>query len=87
MCHRTVVTVQRAIEAAGIPTVLVTLDPDQSGVMRPPRAIHPKGFAFGHSLGKPFDTDTQKAVIKAALEQLVIKQEPGQIHFMDFPSY
>lgn len=78
---------QRAIEAQGIPTVLITLDVEQSGLMRPPRAIHPKGFAFGHSLGKPQDKETQKKVLMAALEQLTIKQEPGQIHELDFPTY
>ncbi|MBO8171636.1 MAG: hypothetical protein H0Z33_07090 [Bacillaceae bacterium] len=78
---------QRAIEAQGIPTVLITLDPDQSGLMRPPRAIHPKGFQFGHSLGKPGDKETQMEVLKAALEQLTTRQEPGQIHHLDFPSY
>lgn len=78
---------QRQIEALGIPTVLITLDTEQSGLMRPPRAIHPKGFRFGHSLGKPGDKETQTAVLKAALEQLVTKQEPGQIHELDFPSY
>jgi hypothetical protein len=71
----------------GIPTVLVTLDPEQSGMMRPPRAIHPEGFKFGHSLGKPNDAGLQTAVIKKALEQLVTKQEPGQIHFVTFPGY
>lgn len=81
------VTVQRAIEAQGIPTVLITLDTEQSGVMRPPRAIHPEGFVFGHSTGKPFDKETQTAVVKAALEQLTIRQEPGQIHSKQFPGY
>lgn len=81
------VAVQRAIEMQGIPTVLVTLDKEQSGLMRPPRAIHPVGFEFGHSLGKPNDTETQKAVIKQALSQLTLKQEPGQIHDHEFPSY
>ena len=81
------VAVQRAIEMQGIPTVLVTLDVEQSGLMRPPRAIHPKGFEFGHSLGKPHDTQTQIAVIKAALEQLSLRQEPGQIHFKEFDTY
>lgn len=55
--------------------------------MRPPRAIHPEGFEFGHSTGKPFDKETQTAVVKAALEQLEIKQEPGQIHTKQFPTY
>ena len=78
---------QRAIEAQGIPTTLITLDVEQSGLMRPPRAIHPKGFEFGHSLGKPNDQKTQTQVLLSALEQLVTKQEPGQIHELDFPGY
>jgi hypothetical protein len=82
-----VVAVQRAIEMQGIPTVLVTLDKEQSGLMRPPRAIHPEGFEFGHSLGKPNDIETQRAVIKEALSQLILKQEPGQIHDRKFSSY
>jgi hypothetical protein len=82
-----VVAVQRAIEMQGIPTVLVTLDKEQSGLMRPSRAIHPVGFEFGHSLGKPNDTETQMSVIKEALEQLMLKQEPGQIHDKEFTSY
>jgi hypothetical protein len=81
------VTVQRAIEMAGIPTVLITLDPEQSGMMRPPRAIHPVGFRFGHSTGKPHDVKTQTEVVRKALEQFTIKQEPGQIHFFQFPGY
>lgn len=81
------VTVQRGLEMSGIPTVLITLDTEQSGLMRPPRAIHPKGFDFGHSTGKPGDAATQTAVLKAALEQLARKQEPGVIHELDFPSY
>jgi len=79
-----VVAVQRAIEMQGIPTVLVTLDKEQSGLMRPPRAIHPVGFEFGHSLGKPNDVETQRKVIKEALEQLILKQEPGHIHDKNF---
>ncbi|QZT35070.1 hypothetical protein HUR95_07560 [Caldalkalibacillus thermarum TA2.A1] len=81
------VTVQRAIEAQGIPTTLITLDVEQSNLMRPPRAIHPMQFEFGHSLGKPHDKHTQTKVLMAALEQLTIKQEPGQIHEIHFPSY
>lgn len=78
---------QRQIEALGIPTVLITLDTEQSGMMRPPRAIHPKGFKFGHSLGKPNDRETQMRVLQAALEQLTKPQEPGQIHELEFSSY
>lgn len=55
--------------------------------MRPPRAIHPEGFDFGHSTGKPFDKEVQTQVVKAALEQLEVRQEPGQIHTKQFAGY
>jgi hypothetical protein len=79
--------VQRGIEAQGIPTTLITLDVEQSSLMRPPRAIHPVGFEFGHSLGKPHDKQTQTRVLQAALAELMEKQEPGHIHETNFPSY
>lgn len=78
---------QRGIEAQGIPTSLITLDVEQSSLMRPPRAIHPVGFEFGHSLGKPHDKQTQMRVLLAALEELRKRQEPGNIHESNFPSY
>lgn len=78
---------QRGIEAQGIPTTLITLDVEQSSLMRPPRAIHPVGFEFGHSLGKPHDKQTQMKVLNAALEELRKRQEPGNIHESHFPSY
>jgi hypothetical protein len=79
--------VQRGIESQGIPTTLITLDVEQSSLMRPPRAIHPKGFEFGHSLGKPNDKQTQMKVLQAALYELMERQEPGNIHDVNFPSY
>ncbi len=48
MCHRTVVAVQREIEMRGIPTVLITVSPEVSAQMRPPRALYPKGFKVAH---------------------------------------
>ncbi|MEQ6375958.1 hypothetical protein RZN22_14270 [Bacillaceae bacterium S4-13-58] len=78
---------QRGIEAQGIPTSLITLDVEQSSLMRPPRAIHPMGFEFGHSLGKPHDKNTQRKVLEAALAELMERQEPGNIHEVGFPSY
>ncbi len=81
------VTVQRNIEMAGIPTVLITLDPESSSLMRPSRAIHPVGFRFGHSLGRPFSKDVQTEVLRAALVRLVEKGEPGEIRDREFPDY
>ncbi|WP_179123106.1 hypothetical protein [Ferroacidibacillus organovorans] len=71
----------------GIPSILITLDIDQSGLMRPSRAIHPEGFRFGHSLGKPGDEKTQRMVLQAALDHLMEPGEPGRIKTINFPSY
>jgi hypothetical protein len=34
----------------GIPTVLITVSPEVSAQMRPPRALYPNGFKNGNSL-------------------------------------
>lgn len=78
--HRTVVVLQRAIEAQGIPTVLITVDPDNSRNYRPPRAIHPVGLSPGHSVGYPYNVRQQLHIVRSALLRLVTTQEPGTIH-------
>lgn len=55
--------------------------------MRPPRAIHPLGFEFGQSLGKPHDKKTKRKVLEAALAEIPERQEPGNIYDAHFPSY
>ena len=50
------VTVQRAIEMLGIPTVVVTVEPEETLQARPPRALCPRSFVAGHSLGRPPDS-------------------------------
>lgn len=85
--NRTAVVLQRAIEEQGVPTVLIAMDIEKAGMYRPPRAIHPKNFSKNHVLGKPFDTETQREVLLAALHQLNLQQEPGKIHELEFPTY
>ena len=50
----------------GIPTVLITVSPEVSAQMRPPRALYPKGFKIGNSLGRPGMRDLQKKVLRDA---------------------
>src|ERR671932_736310 len=50
----------------GIPTVLITVSPEVSAQMRPPRALYPKGFKIGNSLGRPGMRALQKRVRRAA---------------------
>ncbi len=51
LCHRTVVAIQREIEMRGVPTVLITLVPDASQEMGPPRALAPRGFLWATCWG------------------------------------
>jgi hypothetical protein len=79
-----VVTVQRAIEMLGIPTVLITVEPEESAQARPPRALSPRGFVPGHSLGRPNDESLQKWICMDALELLVADPKPGEVIVRDY---
>ena len=79
--------VQREIEQRGIPTVLITVSPEVSAQMRPPRALYPHGFKIGNSLGKPHNRALQKDVLRAALSLLTQNTRPGQVVAQEFPAY
>ncbi len=80
------VTVQRTIEMIGIPTVLITVEPEESAQARPPRALCPRGFIAGHSLGKPNDTGLQKWILMDALGLLLATPQPGEVLTRDYTS-
>ncbi len=71
----------------GIPTVLITVSPEVSSQMRPPRALYPKGFKIGNSLGKPGMRELQRDVLRDALALLSENTRPGQIVTRDYPEY
>ena len=71
----------------GIPTVLITLLPDQSRPAGPPRAIYPKGFRLGNSLGSPQQNDLQRRVLRDALRRWEAREEPGHIWEINYPEY
>jgi len=71
----------------GVPTVLVTVSPEVSAQMRPPRALYPKGFRIGHSLGRPGMRDLQKKVLKDALSLLLENTRPGEVITREYPEY
>lgn len=77
---------QRSIEMIGIPTVLITVEPEESRQARPPRALYPKGFVPGHSLGKPNDPALQKWILADALSLLVGEPRPGEVIERDYTS-
>lgn len=69
---------QRAIEAVGIPTIIIAaLSPvvRQTGA---PRAVAPL-VPMGANAGEPHNVQMQTDIVRAALEQLVAIQTPGTI--------
>ncbi len=78
------VTVQRLIELRGISTVCITVAPDETAQANPPRALHPRGFGPGHSLGRP-EPDFQRRILADALELLAAAREPGRIVSRAYP--
>ena len=71
----------------GIPTVLITVSPEVSAQMRPPRSLYPKGFKVGNSLGRPGMRELQKQVLRDALELLSDDTRPGSIKTIEYPEY
>lgn len=71
----------------GIPTVLITVSPEVSAQMRPPRALYPKGFKVGNSLGKPGMRELQREVLRDALTLLTENIRPGHYVTREYPDY
>jgi len=71
----------------GVPTVLITVSPEVSAQMRPPRALYPRGFKIGNSLGRPNMRQLQKQVLSDALNLLSQNTRPGEIVTVEYPEY
>lgn len=87
VCHRMIVAIQREIEMRGIPTIVITVSPDDTKQMGPPRGIYPKAFAPGAVTGHAGQQELQRRVVRDALERLVTPMEPGVIAEHDYPEY
>jgi D-proline reductase (dithiol) PrdB len=71
----------------GIPTVLITVSPEVSAQMRPPRALYPYGFKIGNSIGKPGMRDLQRKVLTDALALLTENTRPGSVVTREYLEY
>jgi hypothetical protein len=81
-----VVTVQRSIEMIGIPTVVITVEPEETLQARPPRALCPRGFVAGHTMGRAGDDALQKWILMDALGLLSADPRPGEVLMRDYTS-
>lgn len=75
MCNQSVGLIQRAVEAAGISTVSITLIEDITKKVKPPRALAVP-YGFGHPLGEPNNPELQHAIIAEALTLLTDQTLP-----------
>ena len=75
--------IQRSIEAAGIPTVSLSILRDITEKVRPPRALCLR-WPFGHPLGEPGNRSQQFTVLHDAFEFLYAAS-PGEIRDLPYP--
>ena len=71
----------------GMSTVLITVSPEASRQMRPPRALYPIGFRVGNSMGRPGQRELQKQVLRDALLLLTGPPHPGEIIEKQYAEY
>ena len=82
MCNQSVGLIQRAVEAAGISTVSITLVESMTKKVKPPRALAVP-FGFGHPLGEPNNPELQHAIITEALALLADDAPPPILKVVD----
>ena len=69
---------QRAIEAAGIPTVIIAALPPVVRQQGTPRAVAPL-VPIGANCGEPHNVEMQTNIVKGALQALEDIETPGKI--------
>lgn len=74
---------QRAIEAAGIPTIIIAALPPVVRQTGTPRGVAPL-VPMGANAGAPNNVEMQTAIVKATLEELVKIQTPGKVVSLPF---
>lgn len=81
-CHRSAVVLQRLVERAGIPTVIIASLPTVAAQLGAPR-IATADTPMGAALGAPHDTAQQRRVLTGALALLTTATTPGQTARLD----
>ena len=74
---------QRAIESAGIPTIIIAALPPVVRQNGTPRAVAPL-VPMGANVGEPNNAEMQTAILKATLKNLVGIETPGKIVTLPF---
>jgi len=78
MSHQSAALIQREIEAAGIPTVGISVCGDITYQLQAPRAVALR-FPMGNPFGSSMDASMQSRVLRDALTLIETVQTPGEI--------
>lgn len=76
LCHQTLGLIARGIEASGIPTMLISVDPIMTDRVRPPRTAYYNG-EFGSVAGRPNWREYQLRVLDEAIRWIETFDQPG----------
>ncbi|HVS82318.1 MAG TPA: glycine/sarcosine/betaine reductase selenoprotein B family protein [Pyrinomonadaceae bacterium] len=76
LCHQSVALAARAIESAGIPTMMLAVEREVIDKARPPRAAFYEG-QFGSVAGNPNWPEHQRRILDEALRWIEPMGEPG----------
>lgn len=76
LCHQTLGIIARAVENAGIPTMTISVAPDITDRVRPPRSAYYNG-EFGAVAGKPNFPQYQMRILDEALRWTETFDQPG----------
>lgn len=76
LCHQTLGLVARAIEQAGVPTMMISVDRSITDKVRPPRTAYYNG-EFGSVAGKPNWKQYQLRVLDESLRWIETFDQPG----------
>jgi D-proline reductase (dithiol) PrdB len=78
ICHHSLAVIQRVLEAAGLATISLTLEPELMKLVKVPRAMV-VDFPPGCPVGEPTDREKQRKVLQEAIEYLSTMTQPGTI--------
>lgn len=76
LCHQTLGLVARAVEEAGIPTIMIAVDAAMTDKVRPPRTAYYNG-ELGSVVGRPNWREYQLRVLDETLRWIETFDQPG----------
>lgn len=76
LCHQTMALAARAVEAAGVPTMMLAVERDTVEAVRPPRAAYYRGD-LGCVAGRPDWPEHQRRILDEALRLIEPTDQPS----------